>query len=69
MPTKSEDKPQVFLDTSIQVTRILAHPERRQQIEKTLADNIQAYTSHYVLMEFQRTVIADFAHVHRVLEA
>lgn len=68
MSTRADAKPQVFLDTSIQVARVLSAPETRQRIEHILEHSVQAYSSQYVFMEFQRTVIADFVHVHRVLQ-
>ena len=60
-----KSKPIVFLDTSIQVDRILGKRERKVKIEQQLADDaLQFVSSHYVFMEFQRSVIADHAHVH-----
>lgn len=65
---KADAKPCVFLDTSIQITRILGTVAKRQAIEQLLEQEIQACTATYVYMEYQRTLIADFAHVHRVLQ-
>ncbi|MEZ4860727.1 MAG: hypothetical protein R3C14_05445 [Caldilineaceae bacterium] len=58
------DQP-VFLDTSIQVERILGAKQKQVEIEHHLATSgYQFVTSHYVFMEFQRSVISDHVHVH-----
>lgn len=58
----------IFLDTSIQARRTLCDPIELQQIDSVLrVPNVQAVTSAYVWMEYQRSVVADFAHVHRVM--
>jgi len=68
MLTKAEAKLRVFLDTSVQITRVLGTVAKRQRIDDLLANEIVACTTAYVYMEYQRTLIADFAHVHRVLQ-
>lgn len=68
MSTKVESKPQVFVDTSVQIARILGATTKRQTIEQILEQEVQACTAAYVYMEYQRALIADFAHVHRVLQ-
>ena len=68
MLLKADAKPRVFLDTSIQITRILGTIAKRQQIGQILEHEIAACTTAYVYMEYQRTLVADFAHVHRVLQ-
>lgn len=68
MATKAEALPYVFLDTSIQVARVLGVARRRQHIEEVITNEMQACTSSYVYMEYQRTVIADFAYVHQILQ-
>ena len=57
---------QVFVETSIQVARLLGTQNQRTSIEQTLQQSqFNFVTSHYVYMEYQRTVISDFAHVHQ----
>ncbi|MEZ4656956.1 MAG: hypothetical protein R2911_05240 [Caldilineaceae bacterium] len=51
----------IFLDTSIQVERLIGQVAIERQL--TLP-NFGAVTSHYVLMEFQRSVVADYAQVY-----
>ena len=68
MATNVETKPRVFIDTSVQITRILGAATKRQSIEQTLEQEVHGCTAAYVYMEYQRTLIADFAHVHRVLQ-
>jgi hypothetical protein len=58
----------IFLETSVQTYRIVAERTDQEQVEKqiqALAPNV--YTSNYVWMEYQRTVIADYAHIHRLM--
>ena len=58
----------VFLDTSIQIRRTLAALEEVSRIELQLTlPTIQAVTSTYVWMEYQRTVIADYACVQQLM--
>lgn len=55
----------IFLDTSIQIERILGAKHKQLEIEHHLAKaNYQFVTSHYAFMEFQRSVIADHVYVH-----
>jgi hypothetical protein len=58
----------IFLETSVQIYRIVAERTAQEQIEtqiRALAPNV--YTSNYVWMEYQRTVVADYAHIHRLM--
>ncbi|MFN8487214.1 MAG: hypothetical protein U0350_06450 [Caldilineaceae bacterium] len=58
----------IFLETSVQTYRIVAERNAQEQVEKqfrTLAPNL--FTSHYVWMEYQRTVVADYAHIHQLM--
>ena len=56
---------QVMLDTSIQIERLIGPYAKQVAIEKHLQEsNAQFVTSNYVMMEFQRTVIADYVRVH-----
>jgi len=58
----------VFLDTSVQVYRALADREQFVNIESQLiSSDFNAITSQYVWMEYQRTVVADYAHIHRLM--
>lgn len=58
----------VFLDTSIQIQRTLSDPARFNPIEAAISKSIpQAISSPYVWMEYQRTVVADFAYVHQLM--
>lgn len=67
MSQRAETKPVLFLDSTVQVSRVLGSAERRRIIERDLVQRAQACTAVYVWMEHQRTVVSDFAHVHRVL--
>ncbi len=56
----------IFLDTSLQIQRILDSQDVIRAIDQCLGrENVRAMTSQYVLMEYQRSLLADFAHVHR----
>lgn len=58
----------IFLETSVQTYRVVAERNEQEQVERQLrllAPNL--YTNAYVWMEYQRTVIADYAHIHRLL--
>ena len=58
----------IFLETSIQIRRILEERLSQNKVEaqiRQLAPNL--CTSAYVWMEFQRTVAADYAHVQRLM--
>lgn len=58
----------IFVETSVQIRRILAPRAEQAQWEiqfAQLAPRLQ--TTEYVWMEFQRTVLADYAHVHRLM--
>ena len=58
--------PRLFLDTSIQIQRILGPLATSDAIDRRLARNdVTAVTGHYVLMEYRRSLVADFAHVQR----
>ncbi len=58
--------PQVFVETSVQIAKLLGTKEERTFIDQVLQQpEIDFITSHYVYMEYQRAIISDFAHVHR----
>jgi len=64
----SQDKQVVFVETSIQVQRTLASRTQRVHLERTFTNSsILPVTSAYVWMEYQRAVIADYAHVYRMM--
>lgn len=63
-------KPLIFLDTSVQIERLLGSLSQRQAIEQHLAiADCTFVTSTYVFMEFQRAVLADYANVYNTLYA
>jgi len=56
----------VLVETTVQVARIVAAPQRKAQINQLLTSATVRYvTTGYVLMEYQRSLAADFVHVHR----
>jgi len=55
-------KRKIFLETSIQIERILGSFKRREQIRENLVD-ATVFTSSYVFMEFRRAVLQAVAHV------
>lgn len=60
----------IFVETSIQIQRVLAEASTQgslQQKFQTLAPRL--YTTNYVWMEFQRTVVADLAHIRQLMSA
>lgn len=58
--------PLLFLDTSVQIQRIVGAAAVRAGIQRRLTTPmVTAVTCRYVLMEYQRALIADFARVHR----
>ena len=55
----------LFLDTTIEIERLIGPNPRRVAIERQLAaPEPQAITSQYVLMEFQRSVWSDYVRVY-----
>jgi hypothetical protein len=58
----------IFLDTTVQTQRALTEPLQLARLETQLtAPTVRAITVSYVWMEYQRTIIADYAHVHRLM--
>jgi hypothetical protein len=57
----------IFLETSIQIERLLHIPERRQKILNNLRGRT-VYSSSYVRMEFRRTVVRDFCFVRSIVQ-
>ncbi len=64
----SETAQTIFLDTSLQTERILAEPKAFEAVEAQLGrPHIEAITTSYVWMEFQCTIVDDYAHIHRIM--
>jgi predicted ABC-type ATPase len=61
------EKTCLFLDTTIQIEKVLAGKERKREIQKNLKKGY-VITSRYVLMEYIRTVVKDFYYIHTVLK-
>lgn len=60
----------IFLDTSIQIRRFLGNRLEQRELEKDfreLAPRLCA--TNYVWMEFQRTLVDDYAHIHQLMLA
>lgn len=60
-------KSKVFIETTIQIRRLMGGTAERQRIESLLADK-QIITSAYVLMEFRRTILQDFSLLRSVVQ-
>lgn len=59
----------IFLDNTIQIERIFI-PSRRVIIQKHLtAENTSVISSTYLLMEYRRTVVADFIAVYNLVKS
>jgi hypothetical protein len=59
----------IFIESSIQIARLLAEKAQATAIEQTLiTSDAPIITSDYVWMEYQRALIADFAHVHQAFQ-
>lgn len=61
------NKPTLFLDTTIQIDRVVSSTQRRIQLQETLA-NYRLITSTYVLGEFLRTLVKDAIQLHHRIE-
>lgn len=58
----------IFLDTSIQTKRALSDVHEFTQIEQIIrSPENRIVTSNYVWMEYQRTIVADYAHIYDVM--
>src|SRR6478672_5641655 len=56
----------VLVETSVQIARVLGEKHQVAQIEQTLRrPDLTFVSSHYVYMEYQRSLVADFAYVHQ----
>ncbi|MCE7985380.1 MAG: hypothetical protein DYG89_29755 [Caldilinea sp. CFX5] len=60
-------KPPLFLDTTIQIGRIVGPIARRIQLQETLT-NYRLLTSTYVLGEFLRTLVKDAIQLYHLIE-
>ncbi len=59
----------IFLDNTIQIERIIV-PSRRAIIQPHLtAEGTSVISSTYLLMEYRRTVVADFIAVHNLVKS
>jgi hypothetical protein len=60
--------PSLFLDTTLQIRRVLTGRAEQDHLEAQLIDLAPGLcTAAYVWMEYQRTVVADYAHVHQLV--
>lgn len=60
--------PAIFLETSLQIHRVLANRPEQRSLETQIYQLAPAlWTSAYVFMEYQRTLLADYAHVHKLM--
>ncbi|MEM7539938.1 MAG: hypothetical protein AAF639_47735, partial [Chloroflexota bacterium] len=58
----------IFVETSVQIERVLADKSEKIKLENHFERlSTQLYTTNYVWMEFQRTIVADVAHIQRVM--
>ena len=58
----------ILLDNTIQIERIIV-PSRRAIIQpKLINENVQVISSTYLLMEYRRTIVADFIAVHNLVK-
>jgi len=58
----------IFLDTSIQIQRLLSKRPEQKDLETAFSELApRLCTSNYVWMEFQRTVVNDYAHIHKLM--
>ncbi len=61
-------RPSLFLDTTLQIRRVLTGRTEQDRLEAQLIDLAPGLcTAVYVWMEYQRTVVADYAHVHQLV--
>lgn len=62
--------PAIFLETSLQIHRVLANRPEQSVLETQLYQLAPTlWTSSYVFMEYQRTLIADYAHVQKLMQS
>ena len=60
----------IFLETSLQIHRVLANRPEQSVLETQLYQLAPTlWTSTYVFMEYQRTLIADYAHVQKLMQS
>jgi len=58
----------IFVETSIQIQRILADRSKQRSLQQKMQRLApRLYTTNYVWMEFQRTVVADLAHIRQLM--
>ena len=61
-------RPSLFLETTIQIERVVGSRERQAALQSELA-GYSLVTSHYVLGEYLRTVVKDAVYLHRLVTA
>jgi len=59
-------KPSLFLDTTIQIERVVGSRARQAALQRELA-NYRLITSTYVLGEYLRTLVRDALYLHRLV--
>ena len=64
--TKPILRPTIFLETTIQIERVLGNRKRQTDLHAELS-GYRLITSHYVLGEYLRTVIKDAIQLHEIL--
>ncbi|MEM7534247.1 MAG: hypothetical protein AAF639_18850 [Chloroflexota bacterium] len=58
----------IFLETSMQIERTLTMGPESSKIESIIeSSKHQFISSNYVWMEYQRSFVSDYAHIHRVM--
>ena len=57
----------LFLDTTIQIEKVLGRKDRKIEIHNNLKERY-VITSRYVLMEYIRTIVKDFYYIYNVLK-
>lgn len=61
-------KNKVFLETTIQISRISGDEDRKKEIDKILFQFKKIITSTYVKMEFRRRLIRDLVYTNNILQ-
>lgn len=63
----SESNINFFLDTTIQIDRRLAEPQKLGSLEKSLKQAKYLSTSTYVKMEYRRSLVQDWVYIYNTL--
>ncbi len=59
----------LFLETTIQIGRLLGEPKDKNEIASCLSQFNRIVTSTYVKMEFKRRAIRDLAYLHNIISS